>query len=337
MDINPKIRDKAEKLIALAERGIDGEKENAKAALKNLLDKSGLVLSDVTDKEIDLEPLRKDDKNLLQSREYKPGIYDDISHHEYNAIEKEIVRNSYINAMEYCPAKARVEESKDTPSLKLGRAAHSFVLEGEETFNKEFAVCPTCDKRTKKGKEIFAEFQAENLTKTIVSEEDYVKIYGMNRAIRSHDFANSLLVNGISELTVIWEDEETGIMCRARPDRVPDGHNMLIDFKGTKDASEYGFDKSIATYRYYRQGAMYAEGVSKITGEKYDAFVLIGCEWEFPHRLDVVVIDPDYLAWGRQEFHKLLRLEKECRDRNYWPHYLNEGARDALLPAYMGL
>lgn len=269
--------------------------------------------------------------------EYKPGIYDNISHTEYNSMPPEIVRNSYLNGMEECPAEARAAKSIDTPSLLRGRAAHALILEGDEAFDKEFTVAPTCDRRTKAGKEIWANHIADNLGKTVINEEDYVKIMGMNMAVRSHPAAAELLENGISEQTVIWKDEETGIMCRCRPDRVPaGGYPLQVDLKGTKDATEYGFDKAIATYRYFRQASFYSEGMSIVTGEKYEAFALIACEWEFPHLTDVVIIDPDYIAEGRRQFHELLRLEKQCRENDHWPHYVNRGARDSFMPAYMG-
>lgn len=269
--------------------------------------------------------------------EIKPGLYTDISHTAYNNLPMEIVRNSYLNNLEYCPAKARHNSDKDTPSLLRGRAAHSLVLEGKEVFDAEFAVGPSCNKTTKEGKKLWTDFAVDNLTKTLITEADYIKVYGMSRAVMAHPFAAQLLEEGLSEQTVIWKDEETGILCRCRPDRMPAGHNILVDFKGTKDASPYGFDKAIATYRYYRQASMYLEGISKVTGEQYEAFTLIGCEWEFPHRVDVCVIDPDYLAWGRREIHELLRLEAKCRDAGHWPHYIDGGARNAKMPGYLGL
>lgn len=337
MRIDSKLKEKVEKLLPLAERGVAGEKENAKGMLKNLLKTSGLSLSDFTDKEIDLEPPGEEDKNLLNSREYKPGIYDDISHVEYNSMPSEIIRNSYLNGMEKCPAEAKAENDIDTPSLLRGRAAHALILEGDAAFEKEFTVAPTCDRRTKEGKKIWAMHMADNLGKTVIKEEEYVRIMGMNMAVRSHPTAVELLENGISEQTVIWKDEETGLMCRCRPDRVPSGnYPLLVDLKGTKDATNYGFDKAIATYRYFRQAAMYTEGISKITGDNYEAFALIAVEWDFPHMTDVVMIDPDYLAEGRRQFHELLRLEKQCRENNYWPHFVNRGARDSFMPPYMG-
>jgi hypothetical protein len=273
-------------------------------------------------------------------KDYKPGIYDNISHVEYNEMPPSIVRNSYLNDLDYCPAKAKMKPDPDkpeSPSLLLGRAAHSLVLEGEVVFNNEFAVAPTCDRRRKEGRAIWDKVIADNPGKSVVTQEDYVKILGMRAAVKSHPFAGKLLAQGLSEQTVIWEDEETGILCRCRPDRVPTGHNILIDFKGTKDASSYGFDKAIANYRYYRQAAMYLEGISKATGEKYEAFTLVGVEWEFPHRTIVKVIDKDYLAWGRKEFHDLLVLEAQCREKDFWPHYNVAGAEDSFLPGYLGL
>lgn len=265
----------------------------------------------------------------------KPGIYDDISHYAYNELSPDIVRSSYLKNFKECPAKARAKNDKDTPTLLRGRAAHALVLEGDAAFDKEFTVPPTCDRRYKEGKAIWAKHTADNLGKTPLKKEDYVKIMGMNMAVRSHPFASQLLADGISECTVIWVDKETGIKCRCRPDRLPDGHNILVDLKGTKSAVPHRFDKDIATYAYYMQAAFYAEGMSAATGEDYDAFTFIAVEWEFPHLTDVIVLDPDYLAEGRRQFHELLRLEKQCRENDHWPHYVNRGARDSFMPRYM--
>jgi len=266
-----------------------------------------------------------------------PGIYLDISHKEYNELSDSIVRNSYLSAIDYVPAKAKADRSGDTPTLLRGRACHALVLEGMEAFNSEFAIAPECDRRTKDGKKIWADFLEESEGFTPLPQEDFIKIYGMNEAVKDHPYANELLEDSICEQTIIWEDKETGIMCRIRPDLIPAGeYPMIGDLKGCKDASDYGFDKSIATYRYYQQAGMYCEGMTKATGELYSTFQFIAVEWEFPHRMGVVNMDPDYLAYGKQEFHRLLRIEKQCRENNYWPHYWDAGARDCYLPAYLG-
>ena len=106
--------------------------------------------------------------------------------------------------------------------------------------------------------------------------------------------------------------------------------------KTTTDASEYAFGRAVINYGYARQGAMYVEGASKATGIKHDAFAFIVVEKTPPYFVAVYVLSPEFLAWGWSQVHRLLRLEKECRDKNKWPNYLDAGASDLMLPRYLG-
>ncbi len=47
MEINPKLERRLKKLLALAERGVGGEKENAQRMLDKLLELEGLTLDDI--------------------------------------------------------------------------------------------------------------------------------------------------------------------------------------------------------------------------------------------------------------------------------------------------
>lgn len=264
-----------------------------------------------------------------------PGVYTDISHKQYHDLPIEIVSNSYLGRMDKTPAHTRVKQ-EDTPALIFGRATHVYILEGAEAFFKEFAVPPSCDKRTKEGKEIWGQFQVANLGKGLVTEDDFVKIIEMDYAVKRHPFAKELLAEGVSEQTVIWKDEETGILCKCRPDRTPDGNKgILVDLKTTRDAAEYAFGKSVLNYGYARQAAFYTEGISKATGQKFDAFCFIAVESQPPYRCEVYVLAAEYLSWGWTQVHRLLRLETECRVNNLWPNFVNAGAQDLLKPAYL--
>lgn len=262
-----------------------------------------------------------------------PGIYTGISAKDYHTLPKEIVSNSYLSRLNKCPAAAHVP-IEDTPTLIFGRAVHSYVLEGPEAFFQEFAVPPVCDRRTTVGKQLWAEFQSANEGKTLIAEEDFVTITEINDSVRNHPTAGLWLSNGVSEQTAIWQDEETGIMCKCRLDRNP-LNGVLLDLKTTEDASEYAFARSVQNYGYARQGAFYTEGVSKATGEKHDAFAFIAVEKKAPYRCEVYVLAPEYLSWGWTQVHRLLRTEKECRDKNHWPNYQVAGAQDLLLPGYL--
>lgn len=261
------------------------------------------------------------------------GIYDGISSREYHSL-KEYVSKSYLSRLDKCPLAAKTPQ-EDTPAMILGRAGHSYVLE-PEVFHQEFVVTPNVDKRTKGGKEEWAQFQAANAGKDLITADDMVIIEGMRSAVLAHPFAAELLKHGVSEQTVIWEDLGTGIMCKCRPDRIPSGgKGVLVDLKTTADASERGFTNSIVKFGYDLQAAFYLDGVNMATRGNYDAFAFIAVEKTAPYRVETYLLDADFIARGRQEYQRLLRIEQECRAYNFYPHYQQDGLVTIRKPAYL--
>lgn len=265
----------------------------------------------------------------------KPGIYDNIPSHTYHN-EIQAVSNSYLGRLAKCPAAARIP-MEETAALLFGRACHSFVLEGEEVFFAEFAVAPKCDRRTKEGKAAFEQFTLANEGKTVITVDDLNTIFAIDASVKSHPFAKQLLAQGISEQTVIWEDEETGVLCKCRPDRTPSGNKgVLVDLKTTTDASERSFLNSVIKYGYARQAKHYIEGVNAGIGRTdYDAFAFIAVEKEAPYRCEVYILDDAFLEYGANERTRLLRIEAQCRKNNFWPAYQNAGAQDLFKPMYL--
>ena len=66
-----------------------------------------------------------------------------------------------------------------------------------------------------------------------------------------------------------------------------------------------------------------------------DRFILIAVESELPYRVEVYNLDSDFLGWGYDEFHRLMRLEKKCRDQGIYPHFQNPGIIDLMKPGYL--
>jgi len=54
-----------------------------------------------------------------------------------------------------------------------------------------------------------------------------------------------------------------------------------------------------------------------------------------PYRVEVYTLDVEFVDYGFKEFKRLLYLEKQCRDNNFWPHYVNAGAETLTRPAYL--
>jgi len=100
----------------------------------------------------------------------EPGIYPNISHASYHAM-KDVVSNSYLQRLNQCPAAAKVPMI-ETPALTFGRAFHSFVLDGQESFERDFAVLSPMDRRTKEGKAAYALFCEKSGDKTIIDDQE---------------------------------------------------------------------------------------------------------------------------------------------------------------------
>ena len=260
------------------------------------------------------------------------GIYPNISHSEYHAM-KDIVSNSYLQRLNECPASARLP-MEETPALIFGRAFHSFLLDPKESFDRDFAVCHSNDQRTK----IWKEFAEQNKGKTIIGHDDYIKIGEMYGAIATHPLAAPLLMKGRSEMSVFWTDEETGLPCKCRPDRIPDGdHGVILDLKTVRNADVHAFTRACMTYGYAREAGMYISGFNAVSSAKVDSFMFIVIEKEPPYRTEVYVMEDLFVEHGQSEFHRLLRIEKECREKNLWPHWKNEAIRGLFLPYYAGI
>lgn len=261
------------------------------------------------------------------------GIHTNIPHKDYLQIDA--ISNSYLSRLAKCPAAALVP-TEDTAALTFGRALHVMVLEGEAVFNSQYAVCPKCDKRTKEGKLTYEMFLLESEGKEEITEDAHKTVKDMNESILSHPFARRLLRIGKSEQTIIWKDEETGLICKARPDRIPDNADgVFLDLKTTENASEYAFQSSVIKYGYAKQIAMYQEGLYFATGQKFDANAFIAVEKKPPYRVEVYTLDVNFIQHGYDDFHRIMRLEAKCRERGEYPHYQNPGCVELYAPEYL--
>ncbi len=267
-----------------------------------------------------------------------PGIYN-ISHKDYLSIDA--VSNSYLGRLNECPAAAKIPV-ETTEAMEIGTALHALVLEGQEKFDSLVVVDPEMPKRKDIEKEAWIAWKEEfAIGKTILKQEKIDNIKRMSDAIWSHPAAMELLGDGVSEQSLVWRDEETGILLKSRPDWLPARIKGIIpDLKTTSDASKQGFSRSVADFGYDRQAAMYLTGINTVIpfeqrGCHYDTFIFIVVEKTPPYRTEVYVLDQGYLDRGFREFRRLLEEEQTCRRLGKWPHYKDGGVQDLIKPNYI--
>lgn len=262
----------------------------------------------------------------------KTGLFDNITHDEYHSIEA--VSNSYLSRLKKCPAAAKIKQ-EETASMTFGSAFHALLLEGLEVFNERFVVAPEINRRTNAGKAEYAEFLTENADKTIISKDDYNTSCEMVNAVIAHPFAIRLLYEGKSEMTCLWKDKETGLYCKCRPDRVPNGdYGVIVDIKTTRSANKDSFTRSIIQYGYHRQAAYYLDGFKAVANSNVDTFIFIAVEKEPPYMVGCFALSDADLDYGRMRYRELMEKELEYREQGLYPHYEDEGLQQISLPQW---
>jgi len=267
----------------------------------------------------------------------KLGVYAGLSNDEYHSGEG--VSKSQLDLVNGAPglmkwSKGAPEHHEDSDASNIGTALHSMILE-PHLFDEQYVVAPDVDKRTTSGKVEWANFEAsiEGLDRQIITSKDWDKLRYMRDSVMAHPDANALLSapKGRAEHSVYWIDEETGILCRCRPDWWP-SPRIILDVKSTEKADSYNFSKSIADYRYHVQDAFYTDGVSAATGRQVEHFFFLAigktrAMGKYPVHL--FELDPEDKHQGRIDYKKNLRTVLQCQNEDNWP-----GIESIRLPAY---
>lgn len=212
------------------------------------------------------------------------------------------------------------EDGEGSDAMAFGKALHYAILEpvrfeGLYCIEQDFGDC-----RKKENKAKRDAWRSENHRKTPLSTKDGEAIRGIQKAIAAHPLAAPLLRGGISEVAAKWHDEGTGLLCKAKADYWRRDRRLIVDLKTTSDASEAGFAKSVAAYRYHVQAALYSEGF-RACGEEIEHFVFIAVEKVAPYAIAVFSLDAEAMETGRILAHREMETIAECLKTGTWPGY----------------
>lgn len=245
---------------------------------------------------------------------------------------------------------ANPDRADDAPSeyMVIGKAAHALFL-GEPHFAKQFIRRPEIapDGRQWHGSnksciEWMARAAASG--RTVLSPSQVEQISGMAKRLDAEPLVRGGMLSGLIEQSFVWQDAETGLWLKARPDVVPaDGD--YVDLKIVSDISDDGIQRSITSFGYHRQAALVLEGASRLLGVPFNlrggkgetglSFTLVFVESSRPHAVEIVTLKPSDIEAGRAEVHAALRLLKHCIDKNWWPGPSGE-QRDARFLGLSG-
>lgn len=170
----------------------------------------------------------------------QPGIYYDLSNEEYHGgpgISKSQLDDIAINPAIFQWRKGAPEDDEKKAALDMGTALHCLLLEPDE-FDKRFIVAPEFNRRTNEGKASEKAFLQDcaGLGMTVMNAEEGRKLKLMRASALAHPAARWLLeAEGHQETSIYWNDDQTGELCRIRPDKFLSGQPVIVDVKKVAD------------------------------------------------------------------------------------------------------
>jgi hypothetical protein len=296
-----------------------------------------------------------------------PGIYL-IPPEEYHARPELSSTGARRLLPPSCPAlyKQRLEDGDEPKKAwDIGSAAHKVVLgvgpklvvvEGDGKLGPE--VWNTDKVRAK-----VAAVRDRGAIPLKPSEHETV--HAMADALRAHPIASALFTprgkpdlghangTGEAEVTVIWQDQQTGVKCKAlidylpwftlhdrdgRPAKAPGypGRLLIPDYKTT--GIEYGaspekINKAMADRGYFIQMAWYLMGLRAVGYAREDSeALLVVQETRPPYLVTVAQPDPTAMRMGAIRCRQALDLYAECQASGRWPGYSDDVVLAELPP-----
>ena len=224
----------------------------------------------------------------------------------------------------------RPEAGEPTAALKNGTLTHCALFEPEEVARRYVVKPADMNFSTKDGR---AWRDAQTLE--IVDSVAMATAKNQAAAIRALPDVAALLAEGMPEVSAFWIDEQTGELCKCRPDWVaPAGDGViLVDGKTCQDASPEGFGRTIWNFDYHLQAAWYVDGYAKASGLPVYGFVFAAVESAWPHVAGAYMLGDGVIDAARAENRRLLNLYAECRRSGVWPGYAS-GINLVNLPAW---
>lgn len=273
------------------------------------------------------EPETPETKPEPQSRvpdDIQPGIYFDIPNEAYHAgpgVSKSQLDDIADTPAIYLWRKNAPVDTEKTKSLDTGTAFHCRVLEPEE-FSKRFIIAPEFNRRTSAGKEEEKTFLEECVRtgRTVLTAEEGRKIELMYQSVMALPLGQWLVESaGYAESSVYWEDPETGILCRCRPDKIIPEFHWIMDVKTTADIQR--FRTAYYDYRYHVQDAFYSDGYRAQFGEIPTFVFLVASTTAECGRypVEIFMMGEDAKLAGQREYRRNLQTLAECLNNDEWP------------------
>jgi exodeoxyribonuclease VIII len=226
----------------------------------------------------------------------------------------------------------RPKGGEPSPAMKAGTLFHVALFEPSELAAR-YVVKPEGMSFSSKDGKAWREALPSGVE--VIDAEQLAKARAQARNVCALPEVSALMTEGMAEASAFWIDEQTGELCKCRPDWTsPAGDGVvLIDGKSCQDASPDGFSRTAWNMGYLHTAAWYIDGYQAATGQRVHGYVFAAVEHEWPHVAAPYMVPDDLLDRARAENRRLLNRYAECKRSGVWPAY-SEGVTLITLPKW---
>lgn len=293
-------------------------------------------------------------------REISNGIHTDISISEYHE------NKTHISATGIKMAKKslalwkwmQTHPQEDKLHFDFGNAFEMALLD-KENFKDSVAILQTkvWVAQAQEGREKpyvnaklsgkyqgeLSKFMSENEGKYIIPDvgpQSYEVIECMLESCYKDAVIQKLIKGTEYQLSLFWNDLNTGMELKTRPDICKRKKNVIVNLKTTTDGSPSAFSRELANYEYPLQGAIEMRGCIE-TGlmEQVDNYFWLVVEKEPPFNATLYEFDPSDQRYSLDELDYLLNKIQSAREEDKYPGYGDRASNEygiltAQIPLY---
>ena len=217
---------------------------------------------------------------MSNNARYVDGMTNDEYRRSENGVSTSDIKNFMDDPASIQWSKEAPQDRDAMPAIDFGTDFHAYFLEPKE-FEKHYRVMQKFNRRKADEKQLELETIAKwkELGIIAVTAEDFKKLESMRLSALANPTVKAIMAleNGVAERSFFWSDENTGLLCKCRPDHLVTGINdsnrpqfmpkhcdtLVMDLKTIA-----GIDRiqtQIETLKYYVQDAFYSQGVEIVT------------------------------------------------------------------------
>ena len=204
---------------------------------------------------------------------------------------------------------------KETAAMRFGTLVHRAILEPER-----YATTTEVWEGARRGA-AYKDFVEAHPGMDILTSKEAIDIRILSDRVLNHTYAGEMIAQ-CTRTELPFQIMQCDIPHRGIIDGL--GKWFMLDLKTTMNVSHWSLQRTIYDMKYYMQAAIY-QRAAELMGIDAQTYFIVAVENSAPHHVQVVELEPHYIARGHMEWEKLLNMYKAWDGEIKHNHESEEG------------